>query len=426
MASLRAVSGPAEDAIRAQSRRSTWRRRRDEARTHRARAGGTAVTRDGEVFRGAHRVEGGARDEARSILTTKREIKELRERADAEDATLVRLREEAAGLDVAIAAAESAIASLQAELHRQEKAIVGFDLQVTTAGDAAERVARKQDQIATRAPHRRRGAARQERARRRRASRSSASRPSSARRTSSCRRRSASCSRRARRPRNQSRVTAEAKAAHAALVERTQRARHRSPAARRCGARARAARRRPRPRSCSATSARREELRAAIAASERQLDEGLRTFDDLRDQVRTADEASQALRGQFDAQEAAHPRGAPRRSRRCAPRRRSSKSQRATAEADLAHLAASCVETVQATLDEVAAEVARAGAGRPARQPEGRRRHARAPPKSKRRGRPRRVAGSRAAAPAAVRARSRPTRWSPTCAPRSSGWAPST
>ena len=87
------------------------------------------------MFHGAHRVEGGARDEARSILTTKREIKELRERAD--DRRTRRSSgccEEATGLDVTIAAAESAIASLQAELHRQEKAVVGYDLQVDHGG----------------------------------------------------------------------------------------------------------------------------------------------------------------------------------------------------------------------------------------------------------------------------------------------------
>ena len=41
----------------------------------------------------------------------------------------------------------------------------------------------------------------------------------------------------------------------------------------------------------------------------------------------------------------------------CAPRPRQLDVARATAEADLTHLAAACVEAVQATLDEVAAEV---------------------------------------------------------------------
>ena len=44
------------------------------------RCDGAVVTLDGVVFRGAHQVEGGARAEARGILATKREIKELRER----------------------------------------------------------------------------------------------------------------------------------------------------------------------------------------------------------------------------------------------------------------------------------------------------------------------------------------------------------
>src|SRR4051794_20116849 len=121
---------------------------RDEAKAVALESGRTAATLDGEVFRGAHRVEGGARGEARSILTTKREIKELRERAEIEDSTLGRLREEAGNLEVAIAAAESAIAALQGELHRQEKAVVGYDLQVVAAGEDAVRVARKQEQIA--------------------------------------------------------------------------------------------------------------------------------------------------------------------------------------------------------------------------------------------------------------------------------------
>ena len=61
---------------------------REEARAYALETGKTAATPDGEVFRGAHRVEGGARGEARSILTTKREIKELRERAECiDDAT---------------------------------------------------------------------------------------------------------------------------------------------------------------------------------------------------------------------------------------------------------------------------------------------------------------------------------------------------
>jgi chromosome segregation protein len=350
------ISGPAADAIRAQIGDIIVAATSDEARDAAQATGGTAVTRDGEVFRGAHRVEGGARDEARSILTTKREIKELRERADAGDATLVRLLEEATGLDVAIAAAESAIVSLQAEIHRQEKAVVGYELQMTTAGDAADRVSRKQDQIQLerrsadeelRSQERREDEARQSIQRIETEQRAADEQLSAAQRKLFQARETAA---------HQSRVTAEAKAAHAALVERSSalaiEVQRLEDAAReleqRVVARADEMRR---------NVARREELREGIAASERQLDDDLRTFDDLREQVRTADEASQELRGQFDAQEARI-----REARKGLEIVRDEAShlevERATAESDLGHLAASCVDTVQVTLDEVSAEVA--------------------------------------------------------------------
>jgi chromosome segregation protein len=70
-----------------------------------------------------------------------------------------------------------------------------------------------------------------------------------------------------------------------------------------------------------------------------------------------ADEASQALRAGFEEQETRI-----REARRSLETVRAEAAQldvaRATAESDLAHLAASCVEAVQATLDDVAAEVA--------------------------------------------------------------------
>ena len=72
--------------------------------------------------------------------------------------------------------------------------------------------------------------------------------------------------------------------------------------------------------------------------------------------------AGPALRGEFRPSGIAHPRGAPLARSRAQPKPRSLDVARATAEADLAHLATACVEPVQATLDEVAAEVARARA----------------------------------------------------------------
>src|SRR6185503_16269827 len=98
-------------------------------------------------------------------------------------------------------------------------------------------------------------------------------------------------------------------------------------------------------------------LLQSIASSESTLDMGLRAFDDLREQVRVADEMSQGLRAGFERQE-----GGIRDARRALEGVRGEAAQldvaRATAEADLSHLASSCLESVQASLDDVAAEVA--------------------------------------------------------------------
>ena len=328
---------------------------RDEARAFALETGGTAATPEGEVFRGPDRVEGGAREEARSILTTKREIKELRERADEEQHTLARMRDEVSALDVTIAAAESAIAALQGELHRQEKAIVGFELQVATAGEASDRVSRKEAQIAVerrtaeeelRAQEQREEEARQSIQRIETEQRSADEQLSSAQKRLFEAREAAA---------QQLRTTAEAKASHAALVERSSalatEVQRLEEASRELEERA-AARRVELERNVS----RREELREAIAASERQLDEDVRTFDDLKEQVRDADETSQALRARFDAQESTI-----REARRGLEAVRDEAShlevERATAESDLNHLASSCAETVQQTLADVAAEV---------------------------------------------------------------------
>ena len=106
--------------------------------------------------------------------------------------------------------------------------------------------------------------------------------------------------------------TAEAKAAHAALVERTQRARDRSAAARGRRPRARAARRHARRGAAARTAPARRAARARSRASERQLDDRpahLRRA--ARRRSATADEASQELRGAVRRAGSAHPRGAP-------------------------------------------------------------------------------------------------------------------
>jgi chromosome segregation protein len=349
------VSGPAEAAIAA-SLASAWIA--ETAEQARAAAGvvdGAVAALDGIVYRGPHRVEGGTRAEARGILATKREIKELREGVDVERATVERLRGEIAGIDAAVAAAESAIASVQGELHRQEKDIVAFRLQARASIDAAERLTRKQDQIGTerrtseeelRAQEDRQEEARASIIRIEEEQRGADDRLNLAQRRLFEAREAMQA---------QARRTAEAKAAHAALTERAaaliadirrlEEAGHELEA--------RLTRRRE---ELGRAETRRQQLREAIVAAEAALDLDVKAFEGLRENVRTAEERCLTLRETFELHEARI-----KDARRVLESIRGEGAQldvvRATAEADLSHLAAACVDTVQATLDEVAAEV---------------------------------------------------------------------
>jgi chromosome segregation protein len=350
------VSGPASDVIRAAIANAWIAGSYDSARQAARSTQAAVATLDGEVFRGSHVVEGGTRAEARGILTTKREIKELRERAEVERAAADRLRDEVAALDVTIASLESAILSLQGELHRQEKATVGFELQVSGARETQERITRKQEQIATE----RRSAEEQLRVQEARQdeARESIARLEGEQRTADDQLNTAQ--RRLFEAREamqaQAQRTSEAKAAHAALVERAG-ALAIEVARLEESARELETRVTTRQEDLSRAQARRSSLVVAIEASQTKLDAGLRTFDDLRERVRSADEASQALRAGFDEQETCI-----RDARRSLESVRAEAGQlevtRATAESDLSHLATACLDSVQATLDEVADEVA--------------------------------------------------------------------
>jgi chromosome segregation protein len=349
------VSGPAGGSISAAMAHAWLADSVDVARTTAGTLPGAVATLDGVVFRGPHRVEGGARGEARGILSTKREIKELRERLESEGETVGRLRDEIGALDMTIAAAGAAIAAVQAHLHGQEKAIVGFELQSSGAGEAAGRVARKQEQITVErrsaAEDLRLQEARQEEARESIArieieQRSADDRLNQAQRRLFEAREAMQ---------EQARRTAEAKAAHAALMERAAAlatdVERLEDAARELDGRVSGRRE-----ELGRTLARRDGLRQAIAAAELQLTTDLVAFEGLREAVRAADERCQTLRGTFEEQDARI-----REARRALEAARADAADlavaRATAEADLSHLAASCADTVQATLDEVSAEV---------------------------------------------------------------------
>jgi chromosome segregation protein len=314
------------------------------------------VTTTGDLFRGPHLVSGGDRDEARGILETKREIKDLTERVASEREALFRLAEETAGLEAAIAQAGNAISALNAELHKQEKVIVALDGQIERATQETTRVEHKSGQLA-----RERYQAEEERDtidRRQAEARTSIAQLEQAQRLAD--ERLTVAQRRLFEARESaedlSRRAAEAGAAHAALVERASAIAleivRLEEAAAELEVRASAL-----ASELDDTSKQIDGLRVAIVEGEAALDADVVALEALRREVQAADEATTTLRLQADEREAAI-----KVARSSLEDVRASVAEldiaRATAEADLAHLAATCLDAVQATLDEVMAEIA--------------------------------------------------------------------
>jgi chromosome segregation protein len=313
------------------------------------------VTRAGDVFHGPHLVTGGSGEEARGILATKGEIRELRDRIQAQRDALSRLGEETSALDLAIAQASAAVSALNAEHHKQEKAIVGHELHLQRAGDDLARSAQKAEQLA-----RERRQAEEERDsldRRQSEARASIARLQEDQHTAD--ERLTTVQRRLFEAREASedlsRRAADAGAAHAALVERAvaldieiQRL---EEAAAELEDRARGL-----SAELDATRGRVAELTASIAASEARLDDEIRALEADRACVQAADEAVDERRRAADDLESSI-----KAARSELETVRAAVAEldiaRATAETDLSHLAASCMENVQATLDEVVADV---------------------------------------------------------------------
>ena len=313
------------------------------------------ATIEGDLFKGPHLVSGGAKVESRGILATKREIKELRERLVVDRETTARLTSETARLEVAIAHASSTLTALTAEQHRQEMAIVGCEAQVARAIEEAGRLERKAEVILLE----RRQAEEEQAALDAR----HAEAESSVGRLLDDQRDADERLAQAQRQLAAARETVtelnaragDARAAHAALVERTaaieteivrlqEMARdvdHRIAA---------------RSGELDQVHARRTSLQQAIVDETQTLNADADALDALRTQVRQADEVAATVRSRVDAQDIVI-----RDARRSLDEVRGLAGEleiaRATAESDLGHLAQVCTETMQATLDEVLADV---------------------------------------------------------------------
>ena len=313
------------------------------------------ATLDGDVLRGPHLVTGGAKVESRGILATRREIKELVERVANDREQLARLAADVAQLELTIAEATGAITGLQAEEHAQEKAIVAYEAQRDRADEERARLARKAEVIAVE-----RRSAEEERAaleaRRSEADtsivrleseqRAAEERLSEAQRTLADARETAGVL---------GAQAAEARANHAALVERSAalaaEVLRLEESARELELRIGA-----HHAELQQTHTRRESLLQSIVEGQRTLDDDIQTLVGKRDELRAADENAAALRASVDAQDSVirEARGAVEGIRSEAT---DLEVQCATAQSDLTHLAQTCMDAVQVSLDEVLAEV---------------------------------------------------------------------
>ncbi len=314
------------------------------------------ATLAGDLFRGPHLVSGGIRDESRGILETKREIKDLQQRIETERDGLFRLAEEAAGLEAGIAQATNAILALNAELHKQEKVIVALEAQMGRATEEGARVTQKGEQLA-----RERRQSEEERDtldRRQAEARASIVQLEEAQRLAD--EQLTQAQRRLLEAREAAealgRRAAEAGASHAALVERaaalTVETARLEEASAELEARASAL-----ASELQEVQARLESLRHGIVDGDARLDADVRALETLRSDVQGADGSVAQLRARMDEQESAI-----RTARHVLEEIRAGVAElavaHATAESDLSHLSGTCIDTVQATLDEVLAEVA--------------------------------------------------------------------
>ncbi len=258
-------------------------------------------------------------------------------------------------LEAAIAQASSAITALVAELHRQEKSVVGLDAQLQHVTDEETRLSQRSEQLA-----RERRQAEDERDlldRRQEEARASIVRLDEDQRQAD--ERLTAAQRRlfeAREAADElSRRAADAGAAHAALVERASALAAEIQRLVEAGEEMEA---RVAALAVELEQSRRKasELDEAIAAGEARLDTDVIELDTLKQAVASTDEAVAVLRVRTDELDATIKEA---RSAHDAIRAAVSELDlaRVTAESDLSHLAHTCEDAVNATLDEVVVEV---------------------------------------------------------------------
>jgi chromosome segregation protein len=330
---------------------------REAAREVARGAGVPVATRDGEIWRGAHRVEGGERVARRGILETRGEVATLREVVATGLAELQRLGSEAATLDAAIRELDQQATAHAAAEHDQEKAIVG--LEAATSRLDADLARLDQQRIVATTELGQASDAETEAGRRRDEASLAIDIHETEQRDAEGKMAGVLATLQAARDAAEGamRAVSEARAEQSALIARLSslgiEARRLEDAARELDERI-ATRRQD----IAATVSRRETLAADIVETQRLLDADVAELERLRTDVRRLDERVVELRTTFTAREHEI-----RSARHTLDAARSEVGRvevaRATAASDLSHLATACLEAVNLTLDEVVSAVAR-------------------------------------------------------------------
>jgi chromosome segregation protein len=355
LSSVVRVNGPFAPAIQRAIGEAWIAGSYEQAETWSRSASAPVATLQGELFRGPLVVTGGSPQQARGILGTKREIRDLGQRVLTERAVLQQRCADLAAQDRFITKSLEVVARLDIERHDKEKAIVGLEAQIDRDDEDAIRLSQRADQVARERlqveAERDALDARQEEAqnsiiRLERDQHDADERLAAAQRQLFAAREAAEAL---------SRRAADRGAAHAALIERASalasEARRLDEAAAELEVRGASL-----GGEVDAALSRLDELRRAVDEGELDLDAGIHTLERLRSDVESADGRLSTLRIRADERELALKTA---RSGFDSVRQLVSAADvaRARAESDLAHLSDSCVEAVQATLDEVVSEV---------------------------------------------------------------------
>jgi chromosome segregation protein len=314
------------------------------------------ATPEGDVFHGTALVSGGAKNEGLGILATKREIKELGAQTTGEQALVDGLTVEIAALDRASEAAQTDLAALRLEQHEQEKATLGHEMRLASLDAEESRLGQKRDLVV-----RERRAADEELATleaRRSEAQAAIVRLEGEQHAAD--ERFLEAQRRVMDAREAiaglALNVADAKAAHAGLVER---AAGLEASAKRLelASQELASRFASREADHARTQSGRNTLIAGVAASTTQLDDDVSGLASLRQHVQSADEAVLRLRADLETRES-DVRVA--RASQEAARAEVSKLDlaRVAAEGNLAHLEETCHDTLQLSLDDVTRQLA--------------------------------------------------------------------